>query len=98
MIHVYVYAGNRKALTLLNNLADWYVKWTDKVLKGDHPDVIYKGEQGGMLEVWTDLFALTGKAKYETLMQRYINPSIFDDLIAGKDCFNFIFRYEQFCS
>ena len=86
LIHVYVYAGNRKALTLLNNLADWYVKWTDKVLKGDHPEVIYKGEQGGMLEVWTDLFALTGKAKYETLMQRYINPSIFDDLLAGKDC------------
>lgn len=86
LIHVYVYAGNKKALTLLNNLADWYVKWTDKVLKGDHPDVIYKGEQGGMLEVWTDLYAITGKAKYQTLMQRYINPSIFNDLLDDKDC------------
>lgn len=86
LIHVYVYAGNKKALTLLNNLADWYVKWTDKVLKGDHPDVIYKGEQGGMLEVWTDLYAITGKAKYQTLMERYINPSIFNDLLTDKDC------------
>lgn len=86
LIHVYVYAGNKKALTLLNNLADWYVKWTDKVLKGDHPDVIYKGEQGGMLEVWTDLYAITGKAKYQTLMERYINPSIFNDLLDDKDC------------
>ena len=59
---------------------------TDKVLKGDHPDVIYKGEQGGMLEVWTDLYAITGKAKYQTLMERYINPSIFNDLLADKDC------------
>lgn len=79
------YAGNRKALTILNNLADWYIKWTDKVLKSENPQAIYDGEQGGMIEVWSELYHLTGKAKYQTLAERYSNPSIFDDLLKGKD-------------
>lgn len=79
------YAGNRKALTILNNLADWYTKWTDKVLKSDNPQAIYKGEQGGMIEVWEELFRLTNKPKYQTLAERYSDPSIFDDLLNAKD-------------
>lgn len=79
------YAGNKKALTILNNLADWYIKWTDKVLKSDNPAAIYKGEQGGMIEEWEELFRLTNKPKYQTLAERYSNPSIFDDLLKGKD-------------
>lgn len=85
LIHANVYAGNRKALSILNNLADWYIKWTDKVLKGDCPDAIYKGEQAGMLEVWAQLYSMTGKAKYQTLTERYSNPSIFEALMEGND-------------
>lgn len=85
LIHANEYAGNRKALTILGNLADWFIKWTDKVLKGDSPDAIYKGEQAGMIEVWAELFRLTGRPKFQTLYERYFNPSIFEDLLAGRD-------------
>ena len=85
LIHANEYAGNRKALSILSNLADWYVKWTDKVVKSENPWAIYKGEQGGMIEVWEELFRLTGRPKYQTLADRYANPSIFDDLLNGKD-------------
>ena len=38
-----------------------------------------------MIEVWEELFRLTNKPKYQTLAERYSNPSIFDDLLKGKD-------------
>lgn len=79
------YAGNRKALTILNNLADWFLKWTDKVLKSDNPNAVNSGEQAGMLEAWSELYALTDKPKYKTLSERYENASILVDLQNGKD-------------
>lgn len=85
LIHANVYAGNRKALTILGNLADWYMKWTDKILKSQTPWAIYRGEQGGMIEVWAELFELTGRPKFSTLAERYANPSIFEDLLNDKD-------------
>lgn len=55
---VYKYTGNEQALDVVGKLADWYVHWTDEMLKRS-PDAIYKGEQGGMLEVWADLYGIT---------------------------------------
>lgn len=85
LLHANIYAGNRKALTILNGLGDWYIKWTDRIIKSDTPQAIYKGEQGGMIEVWADLFELTNRPKFKTLAERYANPAIFDDLLNGKD-------------
>lgn len=85
LIDSYSYAKNKKALTILNNLSDWYVKWTDRVLKSETPWAIYKGEQGGMIEVWCELYEITGKQKYMTLAERYGNPSIFTDMIEDRD-------------
>lgn len=81
----YKYAGNKKSLTILSNLADWFIKWTDKVLKSDNPGAIHGGEQGGMIEAWAELFELTGKQKYQTLAERYSDVSILKDLEEGKD-------------
>lgn len=85
LIHANKYAKNRKALSIIGNLADWFIKWTDKVLKSDNPDAINSGEEGGMLEVWTELYAMTEKPKYQTLMERYSNAYLFKQLEEGKD-------------
>lgn len=85
LTHAYVYAKNKKALTILNNLADWYIKWTDKILKSDNPGIIYHGEEAGMTEVWAELYRLTEKPKYETLAQRYGNSELYDRLLKGQD-------------
>ena len=85
LIHANVYAGNRKALTLLNGIGDWFLKWTDRICKSEAADAINKGEQGGMIEVWADLFELTNRPKFKLLAERYANPSIFDDLLQDKD-------------
>ena len=85
LLHANIYAGNRKALSILGNLADWYIKWTDRVLKSPVPEAINRGEQGGMIEVWAELFNITGRPKFKTLADRYANPLIFKSLLEDKD-------------
>lgn len=85
LTHAYVYTKNQTALEILNNLGDWFLDWTDKVLKSENPNAIYKGEQGGMIEVWADLYDLTKLEKYKILCERYANPSIFTDMLENRD-------------
>lgn len=81
---VYKYTGNEQALDVVSKLADWYVHWTDEMLKRS-PDTIYKGEQGGMLEVWADLYGITKDEKYMKLAERYSGNCVFDTLDKGGD-------------
>ena len=81
---VYKYTGNEQALDVVGKLADWYVHWTDEMLKRS-PDAIYKGEQGGMLEVWADLYGITKDEKYMKLAERYSGNCVFDTLDKGGD-------------
>lgn len=85
LMHAYMYAGNEQALTILSNQADWYVQWIEKLKKQDKLAAVYRGEEGGMLEVWATLYALTREEKYLTLSQCYDHPGMFSDLLAGKD-------------
>ena len=41
-------------------------------------DDILDVETGGMLEVWADLYGLTGEQEHLELLQRYDRPRLFD--------------------
>lgn len=84
LMHAYMYAKNEKALSILDKLSNWYVKWTDDMLE-KNPHAIYSGEEAGMLEVWVTMYEITGVKKYLNLAEKYYNPRIFRDLEAGKD-------------
>lgn len=81
---VYERLGMEEALDILDHLADWYVRWVTEKQKSD-PEAIYRGEQGGMLELWADLYKLTGKEKYRFLMNAYADNGLFPRLDAGAD-------------
>ena len=81
---VYDRLGNEKALSILDRLADWYVRWVEDTRESD-PQAVYRGEQAGMLEVWADLYALTKEDKYLFLIRAYENNSLFDRLDRGGD-------------
>ena len=76
--------GNPLAVEILNRLADWYVRWVDSVAESN-PDAVFSGEQAGMLEVWGDLYALTGLEKYKKLMDAYEGNALFARLDQGTD-------------
>ncbi len=79
-----VFAESEKALRILSGAADWYIDWTEKVLK-TNPHAVYSGEEGGMLEVWAGLYQLTREEKYLALAERYSSPSLFAGLEKGED-------------
>ena len=81
---VYDRLGNETAAAVLDRLADWYVRWVGETEK-TNPDAVFSGEQAGMLEVWADLYALTGKEKYRFLIRAYEGNALFERLDKGGD-------------
>lgn len=84
LMHVYQYTDNKKALKILDGMADWYTDWVAD-MQTRNPHAVYGGEEGGMLEVWATLYQLTGQDKYLNLANAYAQPSLFRKLLEGQD-------------
>lgn len=82
---VYALTGNKQALEVLDKMADWMHRWTSEMISKGKADAILNGETSGMLEVWAEMYQLTGKRKYRELMQRYGHPWMFTQLLKGED-------------
>lgn len=72
------------ALEIADKLADWFYEWSGKFSRKEFDDIL-DNETGGMLEVWADLYEITGEGKYKILMERYYRGRLFDPLLEGKD-------------
>ncbi|MBO6141135.1 MAG: glycoside hydrolase family 127 protein [Ruminococcus sp.] len=84
LVDAYRFTGNEQALEIVDNLADWYIGWIERASKLD-PDIAYKGEQGGMLEEWAELYDITKNEKYLTLIDAYKHNYMFTELENGSD-------------
>ncbi len=80
----YELTGYKPAIKILNGLSDWYTAW---VKDNDEkcPEATYRGETGGMLEIWARLYMLTKEEKYLQLAKAYAHPGLFDALEKGED-------------
>jgi uncharacterized protein len=76
--------GNKQALAVAESFAQWFHVWTAKFNREQMDDIL-DVETGGMLEVWADLYGITGKPIYRDLMTRYDRRRLFDRLLEGKD-------------
>lgn len=81
---MYAWAGNQQALEILVRWARWFSRWTSQFTL-DQFDNILDVETGGMLEVWADLYNVTGEKEHYDLIKRYDRRRLFDPLLAGKD-------------
>lgn len=84
LVDVYQYMELPLALEIADKLADWFYRWSGEFTR-EQFDNILDVETGGMLEIWVQLYAITGKDKYKTLMERYYRGRLFDPLLEGKD-------------
>jgi uncharacterized protein len=84
LVDMYLYAGNQKALEVADHFADWFVEWSSTFTR-EQFDNILDVETGGMLEIWAELLAITGKDKYRILLDRYYRGRLFQPLLDGKD-------------
>ncbi len=80
----YAVAGSQLALDVLVRFARWFSRWTDPLTR-DQMDDLLDVETGGMLEVWANLYGVTGDAAHAELVRRYDRPRFFDPLLAGED-------------
>ena len=68
LIDVYRMMEQPKALSIADKLADWFYRWSGRYTREEFDDILDM-ETGGMLEVWADLYEITGQEKYKILMQ-----------------------------
>jgi len=84
LVDMVKYAENDQALDVLERFASWFHRWSGQFTREEMDDIL-DVETGGMLEVWADLYGLTGKQEHLDLMHRYDRPRLFDRLLAGED-------------
>lgn len=84
LLDAYECTSYAPALTIVSHLSDWYTQWFEKADTID-PGVAYRGESGGMLEIWVRLYRLSGEEKYRALLKRYQYPEMFKILKEGGD-------------
>lgn len=74
-----------EALDVLRGAAEWFIRFTDGVTRDQMSDMMDLEETGGMMELWADLYAVTGEAGHLELMRRYERPRLFDPVSRGED-------------
>lgn len=84
LIDMYRFTGNTQALDIVVKWAKWFYRWTGEFTREQMDDIL-DFETGGMLEVWADLYEVTGDTKYLELMHRYDRRRLFDPLLRGED-------------
>jgi DUF1680 family protein len=80
----YVYGKNQQALDVLTGFSDWCAALTDP-LSDTQMQKMLEDEVGGMNEIFADMEALTGKAKYMTLSRRFNRRSVLEPLTRRVD-------------
>jgi uncharacterized protein len=81
---MYTLAGNEQALSTVEKMAQWVRSWADPLSEQQMQRVLLV-EYGGMGEVLSNLYGVTGKREYLRLAQRFDKKWFFDALAAHRD-------------
>ncbi|MCD8303013.1 MAG: glycoside hydrolase family 127 protein [Prevotellaceae bacterium] len=76
----YLYAGNETALTLLEGLGDWGIEVVAKIDASDMDSKLLSVEHGGINEIYADLYALTGEARYLEAAKKYSHQEMLNGM------------------
>jgi DUF1680 family protein len=83
-LDLYTLAGNELALQTVEKIAQWVQSWAGPLSEQQMQRVLGV-EYGGMGEVLSNLYAVTGKREYLDLAQRFDKKWFFDPLAAHRD-------------
>lgn len=79
-----LYAGSEEAAQIAVQAAEWFMEYT-RELKQEEMDRLLDVETGGMMEVWAELYGLTGKEEHRRLMERYRHRRLEEELRSEED-------------
>jgi DUF1680 family protein len=83
-LDMYVHCGNEQALAVAEKMARWVGGYTQP-LSYDHMQRVLGTEFGGMGEVLSNLYAVTGKEHYLEVAKRFDKKLFFDPLAGHRD-------------
>jgi DUF1680 family protein len=83
-LDMYVHCGNEQGLDIAEKMAGWVAGYTQP-LSYSHMQRILGIEFGGMGEVLSNLYAVTGKDQYLEVAQRFDKKQFFDPLAEHRD-------------
>jgi len=83
-LDMYLLAGNEQALQTLEKMAGWVRSWVDP-LSDEQMQRVLLVEYGGMGEVLSNLYGVTGNRDYLDLAHRFDKKWFFDALAAHRD-------------
>jgi uncharacterized protein len=84
LLDMYVYCGNEQALDTVQKMAGWVDGYTEP-LSYEHMQRVLGTEFGGMGEVMSNLYAVTGKKDYLRIAQRFDKKAFFEPLADHRD-------------
>lgn len=84
LLDMYAYCGNEQALDVALKMAGWVEGYTGS-LSYEHMQRVLGTEFGGMGEVLSNLYAVTGKQDYLEVAQRFDKKQFLDPLAAHRD-------------
>jgi uncharacterized protein len=84
LLDMYVYCDNEQALDMVQKMAGWTAGYTGP-LSYEHRQRVLGTEFGGMGEVLSNLYAVTGREHYLEVAQRFDKRAFFDPLAAHRD-------------
>jgi len=84
LLDMYVYCGDEQALDMVQKMAGWVAGYTGS-LSYEHMQRVLGTEFGGMGEVLSNLYAVTGEEYYLHVAQRFDKKQFFDPLAAHRD-------------
>ncbi|MET7425449.1 beta-L-arabinofuranosidase domain-containing protein [Dactylosporangium sp. NPDC005555] len=87
LLDMHLLAGNAQALTVLTGMAAWVKFRNDRLTQTQRQNML-DTEFGGMNEVLTNLYQLTGNAAHLAAAQQFDHAEVFDPLAAGTDALN----------
>jgi DUF1680 family protein len=85
LLDQYLVAGNAQALTVATAMAAWVKARTDPLSTTTMQNVVLRTEFGGMPEVLTNLYQVSGNLDHLTTAQRFDHQQIQNPLAAGTD-------------
>jgi DUF1680 family protein len=84
LVDMYLCAGNAQALDIAKKFAHWFYTWSKNIPREKMDDIL-DYETSGMLEIWAELYHVTGEKMYLELLDKYYRGRLFDRLLAGED-------------
>ncbi len=89
LVDAYKFTGDEAALRAAETAAEWIYTWCGRFTAGQRVQML-KWETGGMMEVFCDLYKLTGKELYRELFEIYCRHELLDALAAGTRSVSFM--------